>query len=32
MNPFRYGQVVLDKDFCPRPELEKIQADTLIYL
>jgi AAA+ ATPase superfamily predicted ATPase len=27
MNPFRYGQVVLDKDFCPRPELEKILAE-----
>jgi hypothetical protein len=21
MNPFRYGEVVVDKDFCPRPEL-----------
>jgi hypothetical protein len=27
MNPFRYGQVVLDKDFCPRPQLEKILTD-----
>jgi AAA+ ATPase superfamily predicted ATPase len=27
MNPFRYGQVVFDKDFCPRPELEKILAE-----
>ncbi len=23
MNPFRYGRVVFDKDFCPRPKLEK---------
>jgi len=23
MNPFRYGQIVKEKDFCPRPELEK---------
>ena len=23
MNPFKYGQVVFDKDFCPRPGLEK---------
>ncbi len=23
MNPFRYGQVVFDEDFCPRPGLEK---------
>jgi len=23
MNPFKYGQVVFDKDFCPRPQLEK---------
>lgn len=23
MNPFKYGRVVFDKDFCPRPELEK---------
>ena len=27
MNPFRYGQVVLDKDFCSRPQLEKILTD-----
>jgi hypothetical protein len=23
MNPFKYGQVVFDDDFCPRPKLEK---------
>ena len=23
MNPFKYGQVVFDEDFCPRPKLEK---------
>jgi hypothetical protein len=23
MNPFKYGRVVFDKDFCPRPKLEK---------
>lgn len=23
MNPFKYGRVVFDEDFCPRPELEK---------
>jgi AAA+ ATPase superfamily predicted ATPase len=23
MNPFKYGQVVFDKDFCSRPVLEK---------
>jgi len=23
MNPFKYGQVVFDEDFCPRPILEK---------
>ena len=23
MNPFKYGQIVTDLDFCPRPQLEK---------
>ncbi|MCP5052825.1 MAG: ATP-binding protein [bacterium] len=23
MNPFKYGSIVFDDDFCPRPELEK---------
>ena len=27
MNPFKYGQVVFDKDFCPRPGAEKKLTD-----
>ncbi len=27
MNPFKYGQVVFDKDFCPRPGAEKKLID-----
>lgn len=23
MNPFKYGRVVFDKDYCPRPDIEK---------
>lgn len=27
MNPFKYGQVVYDDDFCPRPQLERLLKD-----
>jgi AAA+ ATPase superfamily predicted ATPase len=30
MNPFKYGQVVSDKDFCPRPKLEKELTDHIL--
>jgi len=29
VNPFRYGQIVKENDFCPRPELEKNLANQL---
>lgn len=27
MNPFRYGEVVVNRDFCPRPELLRLLGD-----
>ncbi len=30
MNPFKYGQIVMDVDFCPRPELEKSLKEHII--
>ncbi|MCK5197217.1 MAG: hypothetical protein KAR21_02645 [Spirochaetales bacterium] len=30
MNPFKYGQIVTDVDFCPRPQLEKNLKEHII--
>ncbi|MEE8433024.1 MAG: hypothetical protein V3S16_17390 [Candidatus Desulfatibia sp.] len=29
MNPFKYGQIVKENDFCRRPELEKNLANQI---
>ena len=29
MNPFKYGQIVKENDFCPRPELERNLANQI---